>query len=68
MGLILIHLTFDTLPDSTGTKELSALRVPPFLHAWDAGGIDYLRSNFDLLSQFVAAAAEHDAHVVMRLG
>ncbi|ORM26912.1 DUF1877 family protein [Williamsia sp. 1135] len=64
----LVHMTFDTLLEATGTKELSKLRVPPFLHSWDAGGIEYLRSNYDILSGFVTNAAERSCHIVMQLG
>jgi hypothetical protein len=63
---ILAHITFDTLLDLTTAADLTQQRVEPFRN-WTDGGIEYLRSKFAIMTEFINRAAELNNHVVLEL-
>ncbi|MGK9269894.1 YfbM family protein [Williamsia muralis] len=63
---ILAHMTFDTLLESTTIADLTDQRVRPFLN-WRNENIEYLRSKFTIMSDFIIRAAALNNHVVLEL-
>ena len=64
---ILTHMTFDTLLESTTIADLTDQRILPFLN-WRIENIDYLRSKFAVMAEFIIRAADLNNHVVLELG
>ncbi|PZU04390.1 MAG: hypothetical protein DI630_01315 [Gordonia sp. (in: high G+C Gram-positive bacteria)] len=63
---ILAHMTFDTLLESTTIADLTDQRIPPFLN-WRNENVDYLRSKFAVMAEFIIRAADLNNHVVLEL-
>ena len=63
---ILVHMTFDTLLESTTIADLTDQRVGPFLN-WRNENIEYVRSKFTIMSDFIIHAADLNNHVVLEL-
>ncbi|HEY9312639.1 DUF1877 family protein [Williamsia sp.] len=63
---ILAHITFDTLLDSTSAADLTQQQIGPFRN-WNSQNIEYLRTKFTIMSEFIDQAADLNNHVVLEL-
>jgi hypothetical protein len=59
-------MTFDTLLESTTIADLTEQRIRPFLN-WRDENIEYLRSKFAVMAEFIIRAADLNNHVVLEL-